>query len=102
MVARARRHPTHSKAATKGRLREPMPTKTPDPTPTRSITPGVAAGRLYERLRADFEAEQEELKRTPDDIRKRHRERRDKWLAEADPQVTALVKKMVAEEKPAE
>ncbi len=66
----------------------------------RTVSDGVLAGRLYERLRADFFAEQEELRATPEAIRKRHRERRDAWLEEAPDAVRELVKKMVAEDKP--
>jgi hypothetical protein len=78
-------------------------TRKPDPTPAetpRSISPGVAAGRLYERLRVDFEAEQEELRATPATIRKRHQERREAWLDAAPEAVRELVRKMVAEDKP--
>ncbi len=70
----------------------------PDPKP-RSVSDGVLAGRLYEKLRADFEAEQEELRATPAAIRVKHQARRDEWLAAAPDRVRELVKKMAAEEE---
>ncbi len=71
----------------------------PTPKP-RQQSDGVAAGKLYEKLRADFEAEQEELRATPAAIRVKHQARRDEWLADAPERVRELVKKMVAEEEP--
>ncbi len=75
-----------------------MPTK-PDPKPARAQSDGVAAGKLYEKLRADFDAEQAEFRETPAAIRAKRRDRRDAWLADAPDRVRELVKKMVAEEE---
>ena len=74
-----------------------MPQK-PDPTPepTRIISPGVLAGRLYERI-VDYRTKCEaEIAASPESIRERWAAKEAKAFAEAGDEVATLARGMLA------
>jgi hypothetical protein len=76
-----------------------IPQPTPEPKPTKTVSHGVMAGRLYSRimqLRADRDAE---IAQSPDEIRARFAKKEAAAMAAADPFVRELAERMLSEEK---
>lgn len=60
----------------------------PEPTkPTRAISDGVAAGRLYEWLKQSYADEAFEIARSPEQIREKHAARRAMKMNAAQPEI---------------
>lgn len=55
-----------------------QPTPQPPPAPTKTTSPAILAARAFNRIASIDEEEADELKQSPEAIRKKHAERRAK------------------------